>query len=323
MTLEFAISQIKANEYYSEKPFTGYISPEGKLIEYGNVLEYDYGGHDNWINPASMLFLNFVSYAIRDTSSKNIRKSYSVPDYFVNYNSYPGIDEIVKRGIRDDLHFERDSYDEFYNRINTYIDEELRIRMKRGKSDNEYADLMFDLLLFFKNAYKNNLFFDSIGRKFYVDKIDKLVADIKKSGRLISMFLTEEYWYEKYLKEELISHIKDIYVQYLGYDSIERYMPNGMLVKLYGNYTDEELIRTPRIITSSANNPNERFYNYLLMNWAVHILPRYRFNEETGLYEKEQEYLDYHYSEKEDIYAKEIDSIKRLVPIDERYKYFR
>ena len=37
----------------------------------------------------------------------------------------------------------------------------------------------------------------------------------------------------------------------------------------------------PRVITSSYPNINERYYNYLLMDWAVHKIPRYYFNETT------------------------------------------
>ena len=59
------------------------------------------------------------------------------------------------------------------------------------------------------------------------------------------------------------------------------------------------------------------------MNWNIHRLPRYMFNEKTGIYEKDKDYLNYYFNDKEKIYEEEIKSIKKLVPLKERYKYFR
>ena len=59
------------------------------------------------------------------------------------------------------------------------------------------------------------------------------------------------------------------------------------------------------------------------MNWKLHILPRYNFNEKKGIYEKEPEYMNYHTNTKEENYKKEIKSIKKSIRLEDRYKYFR
>lgn len=172
-----------------------------------------------------------------------------------------------------------------------------------------------------------NLFFEAIDREIKIDNPEYIFNKFYK-GYEKDMYCADRM-VDIYIKEIILKdHFKDICVQYLGYDSLERFSPNGRRIKVPHR---EWLItkgptnfqKTPRIITSSAPNPKERFYNYLLMDWDVHILPRYMFNEQTGMYEKEPEYLGFHYSDKEEILAKEIASIKKLVPLEDRPKYFR
>ena len=55
---------------------------------------------------------------------------------------------------------------------------------------------------------------------------------------------------------------------------------------------------------------------------SIHRLPRYYYNERTGVYEKSDFNILYQ-SEKEERLAKEIQSVKKLVPLKERPKYFR
>ena len=135
--------------------------------------------------------------------------------------------------------------------------------------------------------------------------------------------------YGKYICKMIISdHFKDICVQYLGYDSLERFSPNGNIIKPHMreyilNDGPTNFQKTPRIITTSSPTPNERFYNYLLMNWDLHIIPRYIFNEEKGVYEEEPEYMNYHSNTKEENYQKEIKSIRKSIRLEDRYKYFR
>lgn len=60
----------------------------------------------------------------------------------------------------------------------------------------------------------------------------------------------------------------------------------------------------------------------MIMGWAIHKIPRYLWNEKEKKFEKESYIRDFIYKDSEELYKKEIEYIKRLVPIDERYKYF-
>lgn len=327
MTLDFMKNEIEHEERYSCKPFIGYISPNGKLVDYRNPLEIETGDHFSWKNPTSFLFLACISYVIKDTKSTECDTKYNLSKKCVQYNSYPGIEEIVKRGgLSYEYRYNLDSIDEFVKQIDDLI-KEREAYLKNGFSaENEHFKMEYDLLFFFKKAYKNKLFFDSIGRTIEVENHEKVIQRMLQKYSFNFMF-TENEAYRRYLKRELMQYFKDICIQYLGYDSIERFKPDASLVTIprfnYCDYDDNAFLKRPRIITSSAPNTNERFYNYLLMDWAVHKLPRYRYNNENGKYEKEPEFCSLYNNEKEEILGKEIASIKKLVPIDKRYKYFR
>ena len=88
------------------------------------------------------------------------------------------------------------------------------------------------------------------------------------------------------------------------------------------SYPDTYFYKIPRIITTSYNNINERFYNFLLMDWAIHKLPRYLWDEKEQKYIEEPVIRDFYQNDTEEIMKKEIASIKRLVPKKDRYKYF-
>jgi hypothetical protein len=57
------------------------------------------------------------------------------------------------------------------------------------------------------------------------------------------------------------------------------------------------------------------------MNWKLQQLPRYIFNKETNRFEREMPSI--YKTESDEIYAQEIESIRRLVPLKDRPKYFR
>lgn len=133
------------------------------------------------------------------------------------------------------------------------------------------------------------------------------------------------FQYKRYVVEELMSHFKDISVQYLGYDSLERFTTSNKVIKIepenIENY-ESYLLSNPRKITTSCLNPNERFFNFLAMDYEVTVLPRYFFNEKTRQFETHP-LLEFYQTDKEKILKKELQSIKRLVPLDKRQQYFR
>lgn len=103
-------------------------------------------------------------------------------------------------------------------------------------------------------------------------------------------------------EEDEIDILKSILVQSCDVDSIELVWPNT--------------------ICTSKFNIYETFYNYLIMDYNVQIVPKRIFNEEKGVF------IDYKYNEflvpdSELRLKDEIISIRKLVKKDERYKYFK
>ncbi len=318
MTIEFKREQIKDREEITREPFIGYFAPNGELINY-NIL---FGGnyHDAWRNPVSTAFLSFVSYIIKGTSIEKLKER-TIFANMVENNQYLGIREYVKRGYEIEYDFEYKSFDIFLKGLNEYIEREYH----NHTNLSGYEKFEYNLLLFFQNAYKNRRFFDAIQRKITIEDPNVVQERLRYRYRNcdFSDYEIEEVYLE-HLANELMAYFKDICVQYLGYDSLERFKPDGAEIKIPKRYTEYsfDFLKNPRVITSSYPNINERYYNYLLMDWTIHKLPRYNYNENTGIYEQSNFDLFYQ-SETEQKLEEEIKSIKRLVPLKERPKYFR
>jgi len=312
MTLEFKEKELaKEMRYGIGNSYIGYISPKGKFVNFNTL--FGEPGHDNWRNDASYSFINYVSYIIKDSSLKEYQ---FLKDYksFFDENQYPGRDEIVIRGL--DYNFYHNTSD--FNQFIGYLDKEIDIY--KNKAGDPYYGLAYAILKLFKLAYKNGTFFETLGKEIFVMSYEKYIT-INKMDKYD--WRSQDGLYRNYLKKELISYFKDICVQYLRYDSIERFKPDGENIILPKNRNKEYVLEIPRIITTSSPIPNERFYNYLLMDWVIHRLPRYIYNEQTGIFEKESDFYSFYQTEKEQKLDQEIQSIKKLVPIRERYKYFR
>ena len=277
---------ILAREIDSWKPFIGYLSPQGDLIDFN----YPFGetGHDGWQNIVTNAFLTYISFYIKgDVLIKGI-------DNCDNKE----FDQLIKE-INDEMYW-----------------------LKFDKKDNSIYEFKYQILKFFNHAYSSNNFFDSINQVINIHWLSDMDG---------IQYLNSPK--NKKLKKELLSFFKDIVVCYLGYDSIERFNSNGNLItiphnpKEYGHpyeYSfDSYFNTTPRIITTSNINIYERFYNFLLMDWKIHRVCIFVWNDDKLKYEKESQIKNLHYNEKEEILKKEVKSIKRLVPISERYHYFR
>lgn len=324
MSLEFKEEQITEYERLREKPFIGYFSPNGSLINYNILLGGNY--HEAWQNPVSWTWLNFVSYIIPGTSIEELKKANwydkDLLEESVTDNQYPGINECVKRGYELHYDFNFKTFDEFLKRLDDKINN-IEDSWHTFGSIEDYKLFEYHLLLFFKNAYRDKKFFDSIQRKILIEDPSVVQKRLRYEYRnWNSSDLDLNTIYHNHLKRELLSYFKDICVQYLGYDSLERFKPNGEEIKIPYQYQDFDFLTNPRVITSSYPNINERYYNYLLMDWVVRRLPRYYYNEKTGLYEKST-FSIFYQSEKEKKLVQKIQSIKKFVPLNERKKYFR
>lgn len=318
MTVEFKKEQIVKKEQYKRKPYIGYFSPNGELIDF-NIL-FGESGHDCWKNIVSSTFLGFVSYAIVGTSVQELKSDEDDSEIIKNYIkdlTYPGIDEYVIRGLGKWPDMNLYNFNTFLNYLNTCLEQD-----KLNYYSNEYDKFKYELLLFFKNAYKNKTFFDTIGRKIEVVSKQDYISN--KCFQNLNDEAKEDF-YIYYLKKELMQYFKDIAVMYLGYDSLETFKPNGEFIEIQPWYEKYEFDfeKNPRIITSSYPNTNERYYNYLLMDWCIHKIPRFFYNEQTEKYEPGPDYYRFHQNENEEILEKEIQAIKKLTPLKDRYKYFR
>lgn len=316
--------QIIYEEFYNNGLFIGYISPDGKVIDFTKLLGES--SHEGWNNIVSDAFLSFISYVVKGTSIKKLEGE-NLSERFIRDIKYTDSDEYAFRGVWPAWGLRVYSND--YDSVIKTLDEKLKYN--QFCYDEKEPEFCRQIYVFFKNAYTNKSFksfFETIDRKIYVTSKD----DFLKSNNYSKSFDFFSYniminKYMNHLKMELMQYFKDIAVMYLGYDSVERFNPNGKLIKnsYHKKYSKDPLCyfaKNPRIITTSYSNVNERFYNLLLMNWDVHKLPRYRWNEQILKYEKEPFYLNFHETEKEKILGEEIKSIKRLVPIEDRHNYF-
>jgi len=186
---------------------------------------------------------------------------------------------------------------------------------------------LIDLIYWFLRyiIYLNKRFFECIGRDIWVEDPEVVKERIKEEYKKCSLRDSElDGLYLRDLRIQLLAHFKDISVQYLGYDSLERFNPETLRELNIPKKLEEynfDFLNNPRIITTSCFNPNERYFNWLIRDYVVHQLPKYNFNVLTRIYEQVPDISPFHIKQSEEIYSKEIASIRRLVPREERYKY--
>lgn len=328
MTIEYLEDKILEKEkLMNNSPLIGYINPQGEIINY-SILIGEYG-HDNWRNPASSILLDFISFVMKGDRVKKLYEwEWDEGKTLYYKNKYEGFDDIVKRGLEFPCEVNYTSYDEFLEVLDQAWAQEKETAKFYAEHHTLYGDrnvfekLKYDLVVFFKKLYSNRDFFGSLGRIVYAEKSETICEIYKVKGD----FVKKDEFYYNYLIVQLMSYMKDFCVQYLGYDSIERAMPEydlNILNNIYSASNGYVFSPNPRIITTSARNVNERFYNWLLMDWEIQKIPKKVWNEDEKKFEDESHVFDYIYIDKEEILGKEIESIKRLVPKEERYKYFR
>lgn len=138
---------------------------------------------------------------------------------------------------------------------------------------------------------------------FMIPLIDWQINYAKNNFDLNSQFM------KKYTKMCLHEHkgicgywdTADYIVQLLNFDKVER---------------------VPQTITTARIHINERFYNYLLMDFKVQRCPAVVYNQEAGdfCYYRPNEFVTVG---KERELEEEIKLIKKYVPLSDRPKYFR
>ena len=316
--------EIKRREQLTRGPFLGYINPQGQIIDY-SVLRGE-PGHDNWRNPVTPYYLSFVSYLVLGDNLESYKeKAKTNPVFRKMYekNKYDGFNNSVLRGPGD-YGFNNLDYPSFIEYLNDNIKKVSNLRF----SKDEWSRLKYDLMSFFEKCYSKKDFFYSFGRVIKVQSFKNVTKImyrkyLQRNG--YDNYDDEREFYREYCIVTLMSYFKDILVQYLGYDSIERAIPEydiNIENNIYWNSQGYTFSPIPSIFTS-CSNINERFYNWLLMDWTVLRVPRMIWNEKEQKFVQESSIIDYYQTEKEIILGKEIESIKREVPKQHRREYFR
>ena len=258
MAIEYYGDIITKYEQIHKKPYIGYFSPEGTLVDYN--------------------------------SEKNESHTY--------------LDNIVAWTF---LLWVQDSFDEFRNK-------DIKIEFNLDNPTNKNKNILIlqrDLLNFLRMAENDQNFINTLRSKIDFERIPNYNDQ-------------NDNLFGRYNTRELLFFLKDICVEYLGYDSIEQITPDAKMLEFNHNHFDPRSEEDkPRFITTSNLNVNDRFYNYLLMNWKIQRVPRYTYDSEKNMFTKDiNEVLSFQ-SEKDMAFEEEIRSIKKLVPLKEREKYFR
>lgn len=302
--------------------FVGYLNPRGQLIDYATLTGEK--THCSTKNPASMMFLQFISYVVKGFNPDDLKFFWDEDEHVYQNNKTPGFNDVVKRGF-DYYHFYNEcSFDAFLRELNTYY--ESRQSYIKSYLDSGcplcdmhvYEQLQNDLMHFFKKAYQNRDFFRSIGLtpqvECYDDYVEKHEEEITRKKRIYPRMKNKspKDFYNDYQIAVLMSYFKDVMVMYMGYDSIER------RIKLDSNSSNSF-----KVITTSCANPNERFYNWQLMDWTIQKVPRMLLNEQEKIFVPENTIASYYQTEKEEILGEEIASIKRERPLTLRREFFR
>ena len=200
MTIEFLGEQFDKYERCNNKPFIGYFTPEGKLVDYNTSLG---GSHSEFGNIVSWTFLLWIkqSDAFRDLGFQDLK---------INAKLSLENGKIKNADIAND---------------NYYISSNLVLLQK-------------DLIKFLKNAETDQEFIYSIKKRIDESKIPIYVKNNKQipsycgPGGAESIYEIESA-FGRYNTKELLLFLKDICIQYLGYDSIEQFTPSGDLLKFH------------------------------------------------------------------------------------------
>ena len=316
MTLNYYGDEMEMKEIiHDNRPFLGYISPSGDLLDFSYLIGEP--GHGNWRNPVTPLFTRYISYVnLGDNIVKYKDSEFSWDRDIYEKNKYEGFSDSVLRGSVDcfgPITINKSSYEDFLKMLEQEIQE-----MKEAgyRCMDEWTSLKLDLMLFFEKCYSKRDFFYSFGNVIKVPCYDSFLE--MKGKDLKWLGFTENSGEIKKYREYVIATLmhsvfKEILVQYLGYDSIERAIPNDspyyLSKNLYHPSYGFDYSKYPLILTS-CSNPNERFYNWISNGWEIKQLDRMLWSEEEQRFVISPTRI-FHQSDKEIALGNELETLKR------------
>ena len=279
--------------------FVGYLNPTGIPIDYS--MPYGLGGHDK--NPTTELFKRY---------------------FYIRYKEY-NMDGLIlygetEKGDNNERNMGKIHLERLRENLNSLNDSFSWYREK-GLAISKFDIMDRDLLEFFKNCYESDTFNKGLGKhirlmcsyqfserdfapiyaeclKLYPKKENETPEQYK---RRTPFYYHQDFQYRDYLENQLLDLLKETLISYLGYHSVER---------------------IPRTITTSEFKIYETFYNYLLNDFNVFQIPKMIYDPDKKIY-VEQKQNQFFVPDSEIKLKEEIQSIKKLVPRNERYKYYR
>ena len=262
-------------------------------------------------NNSRISYLNFVGYITPEGEPLDYSYPFGlgghnrncVTDFFMTYYYYD-IYENYGRNIEinsKNVCLTGDEYKKaFRDRCMNMLPKECQqilYRLKNGWHTSKEDILKLRLANLFINCYQNGDFNLAFGRKLTLMDMLTFTDSCYVSP---DSYYDEFELYDIYFSSMMLNDLKDTLVQYLGYDSVESQLP--------------------KYITTSCINVNERFYNYKLMDFRIFQIPKMIYDPSDMIY-KHMPVI--YQTEKEEILEKEIESIKKMVKLEDRYKYFR
>ena len=251
-----------------------------------------------------------------------------VLDDFLKYNPYRDIEYTAKAKDIELVIVNYNLVEYLKSKINYYISKVIRIK-KDGLLAGDVREFMnYNCIPFYK--------FDPSFSNLYTDNCKDVILSIINSKIFIySSFLNllKEDAHGIKLKKALIDYpskfngkesLEDIIYLYDNIKELDHLARirniQDFVVRTF--YFDKIETQVNRTITTSRININETFFNYLIMEFDVVSIPRIILNKDQNIFMKKisDNFIETA-TEKE--YEDEIRLIKKYIPFNERYKYFK
>ncbi len=286
MTIDFYGKLFEEYEREHYRPFVGYFSPKGKLVDYNTELG---GKHRTIGNIVSWTFLMWIksSDTFKDLGLMDVEMKAS-------FDKETGIIKNANIPLVEDI-------DVNLLKLQKDLIELLKV-MERDPLLQAKISERIDMALIPESVKKHGLISEDDGKMFEIER----VFGFANTTNLLTL-------------------LKDILVEYLGYDSIEKIRPNGEYLEYPLNISKEDysFADRPRTIDTSNKEIHVRFFNYLLMDWKVAQMPGYIYNSQKGTFEELPMGMYAIQSGRDLEYQSEIETIRRLVPRKDRIQFFR
>lgn len=278
-------------------PFCEEVINDGEI----NSYNFTYPNFVGYLNPKGepISFSDKLGYTGHG-EAPSIQEKFRV-FYILKIENYKYISILEKHIMSDEYqHSQKERYLKLLKEANSSLKEDIERFKKRSSCCFIREQMELDIYNFLINCYSAHTFFDGIGN------VETCMCEYKyweqeyKHNKLYDA----SHWdfkmdYSIYKDKILADIFKQVMIQYVGYHSVER---------------------IPRTITTSNPKIYETFWNYLLHDFNIVQLPRMIFDPNKKMY-IERPVNEFFIPDSELRLKAALQSVKKLVPLDERYKY--